>query len=64
MRCSVPPVLRTWRGRLGERRNPEERPVADREVDADDVLHHDPAGAEVEVADLAVSHLPLGQSNG
>ena len=50
--------------RLGERRNPEERPLADCQVDADDVLHHYPAGAEIQVPNFAVSHLPLGQSYG
>jgi hypothetical protein len=59
-----PACLSDVRGSLRERRNPEERPVADCEVDANDVLHHDPAGAKVEVPDFAVSHLPLGQSNG
>ena len=33
-------------------------------VDPGQVLHHDAAGAEVEVADLGVAHLPLGQPDG
>src|SRR5204862_1759553 len=41
-----------------------ERAVRDRVVDARQVLAHDRAGAEVEVADLGVAHLPLGQPDG
>ncbi len=33
-------------------------------VDARQVLEHRPAGAEVEVADLAVAHLAVGQADG
>ena len=39
-------------------------PSRDRLVDARQVLLDDRAGAEVEVADLAVAHLPLGQPDG
>ena len=39
----------------------EERPVANRFADAHEVLHDDAAGAEVQMADLAVAHLPLGE---
>ena len=38
-----------------------QRAVLDRRVDAREVLRDDRAGAEVEVADLGVAHLPLGQ---
>jgi len=33
-------------------------------VDARQVLHHGPPRAKVEVAHLAVAHLPLGQTDG
>ncbi len=39
-------------------------PVEDGVIDAGEVLAHDRAGAEVEVTDLGVAHLPLGQPNG
>ena len=32
-------------------------------VDAGDVHLHDAAGADVQVADLAVAHLPVGQAD-
>ncbi len=38
--------------------------VLDREVDPGEVLHDHRAGAEVEVADLGVAHLALGQADG
>ena len=38
-----------------------QRAVGDRVVDAHQILAHDRAGAEVQVADLAVAHLPFGQ---
>ena len=38
--------------------------VGDRGVDARQVLEHRPAGAQVEVADLAVAHLAVGQADG
>ena len=41
-----------------------ERAVGDRLVDARQVLADDRAGAEVEVADLGVAHLPVGQPDG
>ena len=40
-----------------------ERSVGDGVVDAHEVLAHDRACAEVEMADLAVAHLPLGQAH-
>jgi hypothetical protein len=49
---------------LDERLVVEERPVLDRLRDSHQVLHHDAAGAQVEVPDLAVAHLPFGQSHG
>ena len=39
-------------------------PSRDRGVDPREVLRDDRAGAEVEVADLGVAHLPLGQPDG
>ncbi len=63
-RCSVPPLLRHC---VAARRA---APVAKNEpssiaiVDAHEVLHHHAARAEVQVADLAVAHLPFGQSDG
>ena len=57
-------VLRRGVARVDERRIREKRSVANRLADANEVLHHHSAGTEVEVAHLAVSHLPLGQSHG
>jgi hypothetical protein len=37
----------------------EERSVLDGLRDADEVLHHDASGPQVEVPDLAVAHLPF-----
>ena len=37
--------------------------VLDHQIDARDVHVHDAAGADVEMPDLAVAHLPLGQSD-
>ena len=41
----------------------EEFAVLDHQVDAGDVHVHDAAGADVEMADFAVAHLPFGQSD-
>ena len=56
-------LLRTLAGRE-ERRPGEERAVGDRGVDPRQVLEDRAARAEVEVADLGVAHLPLGQPHG
>jgi hypothetical protein len=48
----------------GERLVPEERAVLDRLGDADELLHDDSSGPEVEVPDLAVADLAFGQSDG
>ncbi len=40
-----------------------QRAVRDRVVDAHEVLAHDRAGAKVQMPDLGVAHLPLGQSH-
>ena len=40
-----------------------ERAVGDRVADAHERLRHDPSGAEVEVADLGVAHLAVGQAD-
>src|SRR5215510_5456970 len=42
----------------------EERTVADRVVDTNEVLHDDAAGAQIQMPDLAVSHLPLRETDG
>jgi hypothetical protein len=47
--------------RIEERRPPEERAVGDRRVDPRKVLQYGPAGAEVEMTDFGVAHLPGGQ---
>jgi hypothetical protein len=41
-----------------------ERTVFDRLSDPNEVLHDDPTSAEVQMADLAVPHLPLRQADG
>ena len=40
-----------------------ESAVLDRLTDTHEVLHHYPAGAKIEVTDLAVAHLLFGKSN-
>ena len=50
--ASIRPVSAGLRGQAA---------VRDRLADARQVLHHDPAGADVQVADLGVAHLPLRQ---
>ena len=47
-----------------EHRVLEQRAVADRDVDAHQVLEQDPARADREMADLRVAHLPVGQPDG
>jgi hypothetical protein len=42
----------------------EDRPVCNGHVHAHQILEEDAAGADREVADLRVPHLPLGQSDG
>ena len=37
--------------------------VGDRLADARQVLHHDAAGADVEMSDLGIAHLPLRQAD-
>ena len=41
----------------------EKGAVLDRLVDPEDVLLDDPARSQVQVADLAVPHLPVGQAD-
>ncbi len=41
----------------------EELAVLDHQVDAGDVHVHDAPGADVEMANLAVAHLPFGQAD-
>ena len=52
-------ALARRRARRPQRLVLEEAAVLDRLVDADEVLLHDRAGAEVQVADLGVAHLAL-----
>ena len=49
---------------LDQRRELVELAALDALGDADEVLRHHPAGAEVEVAHLAVAHLAFGQADG
>ncbi len=51
------------RDQLRQDRAPGQRPVGDGIVDARQVRHGDPAGAEVHVADLGIAHLALGQAD-
>ena len=48
---------------FGERRVLGKRSVGNRLVDAWQVLHHHPAGAEIHVPDLGIAHLPGGQAD-
>ena len=57
----MPPFFFALSHARDERRILEERSVADRFADAHEVLHHDAAGAEVQVSDFAVAHLSLGK---
>src|ERR1700730_16319235 len=41
----------------------EELTVPDHQVDASDIHMDDAAGANVEMSDLAIAHLPFGQAN-
>ena len=50
--------------RLAQHGVARERAVLDRQVDPGELLVDDPAGADVEVPDLGVAHLPLGQPDG
>ena len=59
-----PPVLRADGAGVAQHPVLEERAVVDRIVDPREVLAHDLAGAEVEVADLGVAHLAVGQADG
>src|SRR5262249_61208134 len=49
---------------LDERVILEKRAGLDRFADADEVLHHDAAGAQIQMADLAVAHLAFGKAHG
>ena len=49
---------------LDQRRQLVELPALDALGDAHEVLGHHPAGAEVQVADLAVAHLAFGEPHG
>ncbi len=48
---------------LEQRRTLREAAVRDRRVDPGEVLQHGPSGAEVQVPDLGVAHLPRRQPN-
>ena len=63
-RCRRPRGLLRARSQAAEQRLVlEEAAVGDRVVDPGQVLLDDRAGAEVEVADLGVAHLPVGQAD-
>ncbi len=49
---------------VGERLEAEEVTALDALGDPHQILGHHPAGAQVEVADLGVPHLPLGEPHG
>ena len=38
--------------------------VLDRTADPHEILHHNPPGTQIEVANLTVAHLSVGKSNG
>ena len=61
--ASRPAALRVLH-RRDERGILEERPVADREIDAQQVLRNHAPGAEVQVADLGISHQSRGKPDG
>src|SRR4051794_3066846 len=46
---------------LKQRREFGQRSVRDRPIDARQILHDDPAGAEVGMPDLGIAHLTVGQ---
>ena len=63
-RCRVPPVCRRLAHSSTNGWNLVELAALDALGDADQVLGHHPAGAEVQVAHLAVAHLPFRQADG
>ena len=63
IRCRRPPPSRAARQALPQRLVLEEAAVRDRVVDADQVLLDDRARAEVQVPDLRVAHLAVGQAD-
>ena len=60
----MPPDCPQRGAELDQRRELVELAALDALGDADQVLRHDAAGAEVEVAHLAVAHLALGEADG
>ena len=48
--------------RIDQHRVSEKTSIGNRVVDAGDVHVHNPTGTDVEMAHLAVAHLPVGQS--
>ena len=64
MRCSVVPASGGLANARAARGLLEEAAVVDRLADARQVLIDDAAGADVEVPDLGVAHLALGQADG
>ena len=63
-RCSRRPLAAACRAASTQRGVRGERAVGDRGVDARQVLEDGPAGADVEVPDLAVAHLAVRQPHG
>ena len=62
-RCTSPPRALRPLERADEGGIDEDRAVADGQVDAHQVLEQDAAGADREVADLRVAHLPRRQAD-
>ena len=52
------------RARRHQRRVRVEAAIFHCETDTDQVLHDDAPGAKIQVPDLAVAHLPFGESDG
>ena len=63
MRWQVPPLSRRRAIRLAQRRGLLDLAAGDGLADARQVLHDDAAGADVEMADLGVAHLPIRQAD-
>ena len=49
--------------RLNQHRMRKEFPILNHQIDASDVHMHDPSRAHIQVANLAIPHLPLGESH-
>ena len=63
MRWQVPPLALSLRDQIDQRRCARDLARRDGVGDARQVLHHDAAGADVEMADLGIAHLAVGQAD-